>query len=66
MKPLLALTLLLGVLAIQGCTTRGCKGDACSRADSSDRTLVIWWPPSMSEGLEDAKDPSATIINLEE
>ncbi|NWA02071.1 HrpT family type III secretion system protein [Pseudomonas gingeri] len=45
----------LGIM-LAGCSTApppvGCTGLACSRPDSTDRSLVIWWPEEMRHGLE--------------
>lgn len=47
MKPrLLCATLMITALFISGCTPT-CKGDSCSRPQSTSDKLVIWWPPHM-------------------
>ncbi|MCX4063526.1 HrpT family type III secretion system protein [Pseudomonas rhodesiae] len=47
MKPrLLCATLIATALLVAGCTPT-CKGDSCSRPQSSKDTMVIWWPPQM-------------------
>lgn len=47
MKPrLLCATLMITALFISGCTPT-CKGDSCSRPQSTSNKLVIWWPPHM-------------------
>ena len=39
--------ILIGLaLLVSGCTPT-CKGDSCTRPQSSADTLVIWWPPQM-------------------
>ncbi|AZE87449.1 MULTISPECIES: HrpT family type III secretion system protein [Pseudomonas fluorescens group] len=43
---LLAATLIGATLLVVGCTPT-CKGDSCSRPQSSKDTLVVWWPPHM-------------------
>ncbi len=48
---------LVGLGAVlAGCVTApppvGCSGLACSRPDSTDRSLVIWWPEEMRHGQE--------------
>lgn len=35
---------------LSGCATHGCTGVACKRPDSTNRELVIWWPPDMQIG----------------
>lgn len=39
-------TLMAAVLLVAGCTPT-CKGDSCSRPQSSNDKMVIWWPPHM-------------------
>ncbi|PHN31695.1 HrpT family type III secretion system protein [Pseudomonas sp. ICMP 460] len=40
----LCVTLISAVMLVAGCTPT-CKGDSCSRPQSSKNTMVIWWPP---------------------
>ena len=42
----LCVTLVGAALLLSGCTPT-CKGDSCSRPQSSQDKLVIWWPPQM-------------------
>lgn len=42
----LCLALIVAALLVTGCTPT-CKGDSCSRPQSTSNTLVIWWPPQM-------------------
>ena len=44
--PLMGVTLICLTLLATGCTPT-CKGDSCSRPQSSKDTMVIWWPPQM-------------------
>ncbi|WLH91144.1 type III secretion protein [Pseudomonas sp. FP453] len=44
--PLLCVTLTGLVLLITGCTPT-CKGDSCSRPQSTPDKMVIWWPSQM-------------------
>ncbi|MBX7274990.1 type III secretion protein [Pseudomonas sp. ERGC3:05] len=47
MKHGLLYATLIGVaLLVAGCTPT-CKGDSCTRPQSSADTLVVWWPPQM-------------------
>ncbi|OPA94132.1 type III secretion protein [Pseudomonas fluorescens] len=46
MKALMCPLLLGAVLLLAGCTPT-CKGDSCSRPQSSADKLVVWWPPQM-------------------
>ncbi|ASV36571.1 type III secretion protein [Pseudomonas sp. NS1(2017)] len=39
-------TLLGATLLVAGCTPT-CKGDSCSRPQSSKDKMVIWWPSQM-------------------
>lgn len=39
-------TLLCATLLVTGCTST-CKGDSCSRPQSSKDKMVIWWPSQM-------------------
>lgn len=41
-----SLTLTSLLLAMAGCTST-CRGDSCSRPQSSADTMVIWWPEHM-------------------
>ncbi len=43
---LLCVTLIGAALLVTGCTPT-CKGDSCSRPQSTKDKLVIWWPPQM-------------------
>ena len=43
---LLYVTLIGAALLVAGCTPT-CKGDSCSRPQSTQDKLVIWWPPQM-------------------
>lgn len=43
---LLYVTLIGAALLATGCTPT-CKGDSCSRPQSTKDKLVIWWPPQM-------------------
>ena len=43
---LLYITLIGATLLVAGCTPT-CKGDSCSRPQSTKDELVIWWPPQM-------------------
>ncbi|XVJ45259.1 HrpT family type III secretion system protein [Pseudomonas sp. UBT] len=43
---LLYATLISAALLVAGCTPT-CKGDSCTRPQSSADTLVVWWPPQM-------------------
>ena len=40
----LCVILISAVMLVAGCTPT-CKGDSCSRPQSSKNTMVIWWPP---------------------
>lgn len=47
MIPKLSYAALIGaVLLVTGCTPT-CKGDSCSRPQSTSDKMVIWWPPQM-------------------
>ncbi|WLI35558.1 HrpT family type III secretion system protein [Pseudomonas sp. FP818] len=47
MKQRIACITLLGLtLLLEGCTPT-CRGDSCSRPQSSTDKLVVWWPPQM-------------------
>lgn len=42
------------LLALAGCSSfgrSGCVKEACVRPSSTDREIIIWWPPSMRDGL---------------
>lgn len=43
---LLYVALIGAALLVAGCTPT-CKGDSCSRPQSTKDNLVIWWPPQM-------------------
>lgn len=43
---LLCITLIGTALLIVSCTPT-CKGDSCSRPQSTSKALVVWWPPQM-------------------
>ncbi|MBB4815693.1 MULTISPECIES: HrpT family type III secretion system protein [Pseudomonas] len=43
---LLCVTLIGTALLVAGCTPT-CKGDSCSRPQSTKDKMVIWWPPQM-------------------
>lgn len=43
---LLCVTLISTALLVAGCTPT-CKGDSCSRPQSSQDKMVIWWPAQM-------------------
>ncbi|KTC64179.1 type III secretion protein [Pseudomonas fluorescens ABAC62] len=45
-RHLLCVTLIGAALLVTGCTPT-CKGDSCSRPQSTNNKLVIWWPPQM-------------------
>lgn len=42
----LYVTVLGIVLLATGCTPT-CKGDSCSRPQSTKDKMVVWWPPQM-------------------
>ncbi|MEX5592095.1 HrpT family type III secretion system protein [Pseudomonas orientalis] len=47
MKPRLLYMILIGAaMLITGCVPT-CKGDSCSRPQSTKDQMVIWWPPQM-------------------
>ena len=47
MKPtLLCATLISAALLVVGCTPT-CRGDSCTRPQSSADKLVVWWPEQM-------------------
>ena len=51
------LTALTALALLTGCSTfadKGCRAEACKRPDSGPAQLVIWWPPDMRQGLDDA------------
>jgi len=45
-RRLLCITLVSAALFVTGCTPT-CKGDSCSRPQSTHDQMVIWWPPQM-------------------
>ena len=45
-RRLLCVTLIGTALLVAGCTPT-CKGDSCSRPQSSQNKMVIWWPAQM-------------------
>ncbi|MGY2375258.1 HrpT family type III secretion system protein [Pseudomonas sp. SDO524_S393] len=45
-QALLYTTLISAALLVGGCTPT-CKGDSCSRPQSSPDAMVIWWPTQM-------------------
>lgn len=45
-QPLMCVTLICIALLATGCTPT-CKGDSCSRPQSTSKNLVIWWPAHM-------------------
>lgn len=45
-KQSLRFTLVGLALVTAGCTSN-CKGDSCSRPQSSEEKMVIWWPEHM-------------------
>lgn len=48
------LLVLLAASVLAGCASKkGCRDEACNRADSNQRQLVIWWPEDMRQGLGD-------------
>ncbi|CAM3058445.1 type III secretion protein [Pseudomonas floridensis] len=64
-RSIVILLVLLATLA--GCTTNGCKGYACKRPDSSNRELVIWWPPDMRQGVDDSDhEQDYTVVQLKD
>ena len=68
MTPRLYLTLLAQLAVLAGCADHsGCSPDACKRPDSSDRELVIWWPPDMRQGLDDQDhELDFTVVQLKD
>jgi hypothetical protein len=45
---------LVALMLLAGCASRpGCAGNACERPDSNSRTLVVWWPEDMRQGLSE-------------
>ena len=46
MNRLLCVILIGAAILFTGCTPT-CKGDSCSRPQSSKDKMVIWWPPQM-------------------
>ncbi|SDH58345.1 hypothetical protein SAMN05216588_105300 [Pseudomonas flavescens] len=63
----LAVVSIFALLA--GCASpRGCSGQACKRPDSTPRSLVIWWPEDMRQGLNEQDrqgDLDHTVTPLE-
>ncbi|RMN00566.1 HrpT [Pseudomonas savastanoi pv. glycinea] len=52
---------------LSGCATHGCTGVACKRPDSTNRELVIWWPPDMRDGLDDQDhERDYTVVKLKD
>jgi hypothetical protein len=45
-RTLFSVTLIITVLLNVGCTAT-CKGDSCSRPQSSESKMVVWWPSHM-------------------
>jgi ABC-type glycerol-3-phosphate transport system substrate-binding protein len=43
---ILCIALIGAALLSAGCTPT-CRGDSCSRPQSTKDTMVIWWPPQM-------------------
>ncbi|WP_407316483.1 HrpT family type III secretion system protein [Pseudomonas sp. nanlin1] len=42
------------LLVLSGCSSfghSGCAKPACDRPSSTDREVIIWWPPDMRDGL---------------
>lgn len=42
------------MLLLFGCSSfgrSGCVKEACDRPTSNNREIIIWWPPSMRDGL---------------
>lgn len=53
------------VFLLQGCATY-CRGDSCTRPESSSKTLVVWWPPEMRiESGFNAERPDHQAVSLE-
>jgi|GEM_PF-522849 len=55
---------------LAGCASprEGCSGQACERPDSTHRSLVIWWPEDMRQGLNEQdrqRDIDFTVTPLE-
>ena len=62
---LLYVTLIGAALLVAGCTPT-CKGDSCSRPQSTKDKLVIWWPPQMrSETGPNAERSDHQVVPLE-
>lgn len=63
-----AFILLLMLAVLAGCAGRsGCSGDSCRRPDSDDRTLIIWWPEDMRQGLDGRNhELDFTVVHLKE
>ncbi|MDH2435677.1 HrpT family type III secretion system protein [Pokkaliibacter sp. MBI-7] len=50
------------VLGLAGCVAAGnkaCTTDSCSRPLSTPEKLVIWWSPSMRDGLPQDQDTTS-------
>ena len=64
----LLLLLLAMITSLSGCASHlGCSPEACKRPDSSDRELVIWWPPDMRQGLDDRDHQvDFTVVRLKD
>ncbi|AQT92419.1 MULTISPECIES: HrpT family type III secretion system protein [Pseudomonas] len=45
LRPLCVISIGIALL-VSGCTPT-CKGDSCSRPQSTTDKMVIWWPPQM-------------------
>ncbi|CRM41246.1 type III secretion protein [Pseudomonas sp. 2822-15] len=43
---ILSIILIGAALSAAGCTPT-CKGDSCTRPQSSRDKMVVWWPPEM-------------------
>ncbi len=43
---LLSATLIVITLLVAGCAPT-CRGDSCSRPQSTKDKMVVWWPPQM-------------------
>lgn len=46
MHGLLSIILIGAAMIAAGCTPT-CKGDSCTRPQSSSDKMVVWWPPEM-------------------
>ncbi|PMV26770.1 MULTISPECIES: HrpT family type III secretion system protein [unclassified Pseudomonas] len=58
--------ILIGLaLLVSGCTPT-CKGDSCSRPQSTKDQMVIWWPSSMrAEPGPAGERPDYQTVSLE-